>query len=113
MEEAIEMQERPQHLPTDLDGNSLKKKHGERLGLIEIELDGKPYAFVCIPADKKVLAASAKVGQSDQLAGVDVLVKNTVVWGDNTVLADIRAFLAVAEKVEAFNAPAKSSLKNL
>lgn len=101
------------HLPSDGEIAALKAKHGP-LALVEVETDDGPKAFVFKQVDTKILSAASKVGGSDNIAAADVMLKNTLVWGDGAILYnDVKAFMAAAGVVEQFNAPYKATLKKI
>lgn len=93
----------------------LKRQHGA-LYLIEVQSGaegGDPLVFVFKKADRKVLSASAKVAQTDYVAAAEVIIKNTLVYGDINDMDDIGVFSAIAAQVETINAPRLATLKNL
>jgi hypothetical protein len=92
---------------------ALKTKHGNRLGQISVGEEGEEIIYIIKPADRKVMSASAKIAQTDNIAAVELMVKNTIVWGDVEALEDMRVLLAVAAQVEQYNAPKTAVLKNL
>lgn len=93
----------------------LKREHGQ-VFLVEVEPEKPgelPIQFVFKMADRKIMSASAKVAMTDPLASVEVMVKNTLVWGDKSALDDIRIFSAVSAQVERIHEPRTAKLKNL
>ena len=93
----------------------LKREHG-KIFLVEVEPETPgelPLQFVFKMADRKIMSASAKVAMTDPLASVEVMVKNTLVWGDQSALNDIRVFSAVSAQVERIHEPRTAKLKNL
>lgn len=95
----------------------LKKQHGDKLFLVEVEPEdegGEPLTFVFKMADRKIMSAATKVAQTDPFGSADVLVKNTLVWASNDkALDDIRVFSAVSGQVERIHEPRTAKLKNL
>ena len=104
---------RAAHLPTLVEVERLKAKYGDRLALVDLVIDGVPMSFVFKPADKKILAASASSGRTDVLLAMEVVLVNTLVWGDKKAFEDVRVFMGVSRSVESFNEPVKTTLKNL
>lgn len=93
----------------------LKRQHG-KVFLIEVEPEQPgepPIQFVFKMADRKVMSAVAKVAQTDQVASMEVLMKNTLVYGDQKHLDDIRIFSGVCIQLENMHAPRVAKLKNL
>lgn len=93
----------------------LKKQHG-KIFLIEVESEQPgepPIQFVFKMADRKVMSAVAKVAQTDPFGAAEVIVKNTIVWGEQKHLEDMRIFSAVSAQVENLHAPRVARLKNL
>lgn len=97
------------------DINRFKKTYGPRLVLIETEVDGGPTCFFLFrPADRTVYEMAAKVGGTNHIKSLSVVMENTLLWASAPkALDDMRIFLAVAKHVETFNAPAQTRLKNL
>lgn len=104
----------PSHLPTQEEIAMLKAKHGPSLALVQAQTDDGPKAFVFKQADRKILSAASKLSDSDNIAAVEVMLKNTLVWGDGELLfADVKVFMAAATQVESFNKPYKATLKKI
>lgn len=91
-----------------------KAVHGE-VFLVTVDPEGEKPAlyFLFRKADRKVLGACAKIGQSDPMGAAAVLVENTILEGPREALQDSRIFSGVAQQLEAVNAPRITRVKNL
>jgi len=100
--------------PTENQIATLKKKHGEIFG-IEVEetepgsADGLYFIFK--RPDRKVLSAASSV--DDELQAAEIVLKNTLVFGDASALEDIAVFQTIAEQFKEINKPRVSQLKKL
>jgi len=107
----------PGQVPAPLyDIEKLKREHGSPLYLVEVapETEGmEPLVFIFKKCDRKTLSACAKIGQADLTAASEVMIKNTLVFGDNKAIEDVSVFTALSEKMEVINAARTATLKNL
>ena len=115
--DGIGLQSQPGQEPAPLYNiDELKRKHGSPLYLVEVESEKegeKPLVFIFKKCDRKTLSAVAKVAQGDLTAASEVMIKNTLVFGDINAIDDVSVFSALSEKMEVINAARKATLKNL
>jgi len=90
----------------------LKKRHGD-IWLVEVTIDDQVHEFVLRRADRKTLAASARFSESDPMQATEIIIKNSVVHGDEKLLDDVRIIQALGDKVGMINQPPPSRIKKL
>lgn len=104
----------PAHLPSDGEIAALKAKHGK---IYQIEVEGEDgegcLVFLFRKPDRKTLSATTKLSQSDPVAAAEVMLKNTLVFGDAKHFEDVSIFQALAGHFDIINKARVSTLKNL
>lgn len=92
----------------------LKHQHGNTLHMVEVDNGtDEPHVFVFKPVDRKTLSAASVVGANDNTKFAEVIIKNSMVYGDAALLEDVSIFLAVSGQVETLMQVRKASIKNL
>jgi hypothetical protein len=100
---------------TDAVVEKLKRKHG-KLYLVEVagEREGDaPHYFVLKSPDRKIMGAAAKIGHSDPFGAGDLMIRNCLVWGDESLLDDMGVFSALMAEFEKVNQARAATIKNL
>lgn len=100
---------------TDALVEKLKRQHG-KLYLVEVaaERDGDaPHFFVLKSPDRKIMGAAAKIGHSDPFGAGDLMIRNCLVWGDESLLDDMAVFSALMAEFEKVNQARVATIKNL
>lgn len=100
---------------TDAVVAKLKRQHG-KLHLVEVsgEREGDaPHFFVLKSPDRKIMGAAAKIGHSDPFGAGDLMIRNCLVWGDESLLDDMGVFSALMAEFEKVNQARAATIKNL
>lgn len=100
--------------PTENQIAAWKKKYQE-IFAIEVA-ESEPGAadglyFIFRRPDRKILSAASSV--DDELQAADIVLKNTLVFGDASALEDMAVFESVAQQFKEINKPRVSQLKKL
>jgi hypothetical protein len=95
--------------PTQEEIALLKKEHG-KLYLIEVE-GNTPCSFLIKEPSIKILTVVSIA--KTPMDGMALLLKNTIVWGDQSLLEDVRIFMAVVKQANTLTAEIEGTIKNL
>lgn len=91
--------------------NELVKKHG-KITAITVDVDGGKIDFAFKKLTKMQLSAVIHTTQQDVVEGTDLLLRETMVFGDEKYLDDIDIFTALMKEANQFTSSAVTTLKN-